>query len=180
MEDFLRSVERRAFRMARYHVANEEDALDIVQDAMLKLVERYADRPCEEWRPLFWRILRNRVKDAHRRSSVLGRLKAMAGFLAPSGAGESREIVGDPMDRFPGDPSDDPSRRAELSDASARLDQALQNLPARQREAFLLRAWEGLSVRETALAMGCTQGSVKTHHSRAISALREQLGEHWP
>ncbi len=188
MEQFLKSVERKAFLMARYAVSDDEEALDIVQDAMLKLVERYGERPEAEWRPLFWRILRNRIQDTHRRRSALGRLMAMAGFLSvPAGAagrgkaGDTKnDEAGPSIEAMAGPAEEEPPRRYALAKASQQLEQALRTLPTRQREAFLLREWEGLSVNEAAKAMGCSEGSVKTHHFRALKALREQLAEHWP
>jgi RNA polymerase sigma-70 factor, ECF subfamily len=170
MNGFLASVERRAYRMAQIALRHEDDALDAVQDAMLQLARRYARRPSEEWRPLFYRILQNRIRDLQRRRAVRARVLAFLPWSAED------EDDGDPVDRAP-DPSPGPAARVEGGEIGVALQRAVGLLPARQREAFLLRSLEGLDVAETAAAMGCTEGSVKTHYSRAVHALREQLGE---
>jgi len=168
LNGFLASVERRAFRMAQIALRHEEDALDAVQDAMLQLARRYARRPSEEWRPLFYRILENRIRDLQRRRAVRSRVLA---FLPWSGEDEDD----DPVARAP-DPAPGPATQAEGGEIGVALQRAVGLLPARQREAFLLRNLEGLDVAQTAAAMGCSEGSVKTHYSRAVHTLREQLG----
>lgn len=172
MNAFLAEVEKRAFNMARFAVKDTEDALDIVQDTMLTLVRRYGERPREEWRPLFFRILESRIGDFHRRTSVRRRLFGWLG-TAPDADGE------DALEQAPDPGVADPSARAALDGTVSALDEALAALPGRQRQAFLLRSVEGLSVADTARAMGCSEGSVKTHHSRAVAALREALQDHW-
>lgn len=171
MEAFLREVETRAFRIAVVSTRDAHEALDIVQDAMISLTRRYADKSAEEWRPLFYRILKNRIRDWQRRSIV--RTRVMSFF----GGQESDEY--DPVAQAPGPSSDNPADALERSDAMQALEQALGELPARQREAFVLRNFEGLDVAETAVAMGCSDGSVKTHYSRAVHRLRDMLGEHY-
>jgi RNA polymerase sigma-70 factor (ECF subfamily) len=168
LDAFLASAERRGFRMAELALGHREDALDAVQEAMIKLVG-YRDRPAAEWTPLFWSILRRQVTDRHRRNAVRRRVLTVLGM-----AGEERE---DPLEMLP-DPNEDPERR--LADAAAwsALGKAVRALPRRQREAYLLRELQGLDVRETAAAMGCSEGSVKTHLSRAMAALRKHL-EDW-
>jgi RNA polymerase sigma-70 factor, ECF subfamily len=167
---FLASVERRAFRTAQIALRHEQDALDAVQDAMLQLARRYARRPSEEWRPLFYRILENRIRDLQRRRAVRSRVLA---FLPWN---REDEDEADPVERAP-DPAPGPAAEVEGDQLGLVLQQAVSQLPARQREAFLLRNLEGLDVAETAAAMGCSEGSVKTHYFRAVHALREQLGE---
>jgi RNA polymerase sigma-70 factor (ECF subfamily) len=167
---FLAGVERRAFAMARLATGQPDDALDLVQDAMLRLAERYADRPSEEWAPLFFRILNNRITDHHRRQAVRRRLFGWFGPRDP----EQEE---DPLEQVPGPSAEAPDRRMELDGDMARLEEALQALPLRQRQTFLLRTWEGLDVAATARALSISEGSVKTHHFRAIRALREALEE---
>jgi RNA polymerase sigma-70 factor (ECF subfamily) len=169
LNGFLAGVERRAYRMAWIALRHDEDALDAVQDAMLQLARRYARRPCEEWRPLFYRILENRIRDLQRRRTVRSRVLA---FLPWSGDEEDS----DPVERAP-DPAPGPAAEVEGGQIGVALQHAVGLLPARQREAFLLRTLEGLDVAETATAMGCSEGSVKTHYSRAVHTLREQLGE---
>ena len=170
MEAFLREVETRAFRIAVVSTRDAGEALDIVQDAMISLARRYADRSVDEWRPLFYRILKNRVRDWQRRRIVRGRVMSFFG-------GQEGEEY-DPIAQAPGPSSEDPTEALARSDAMDALEQALRDLPRRQREAFMLRNFEGLGVAETAAAMGCSDGSVKTHYSRAVHRLRETLGEH--
>jgi RNA polymerase sigma-70 factor (ECF subfamily) len=169
---FLAGVERKAFRMAQIALRDADDALDAVQDAMLQLVRRYAERPEAEWKPLFYRILENRVRDQHRRRSVRNRVFAWL----PGHGREAEEAVADPIAEA-GDPGPGPEALLESGQALAALEAALRRLPARQRQAFLLRNFEGLDVAGTAAAMGCSQGSVKTHYFRAVQALRGMLGE---
>jgi RNA polymerase sigma-70 factor, ECF subfamily len=170
---FLAEVERKAYRMAKIALRHDEDALDAVQDAMMQLSRRYADRPQAEWRPLFYRILENRVRDAQRRRTVRGRVMAWLPWNADEG-----ETAADPLEHAP-DLAPGPAAQAEGNEIMTALQAALQKLPARQRECFLLRSIEGMDVAETAAAMGCSDGSVKTHYSRAVQSLREQLGEFW-
>ncbi len=139
---------------------------------MLQLARAYADRPAEEWKPLFYRILENRIRDMQRRRTVRGRIIAWL----PSRAGDEDDEEPDPIQQAPS-PEPQPVRRLEIDEAMAALEKALQGLPRRQQQAFLLRSLEGLDVAETASAMGCSQGSVKTHYFRAVQALRAQLGE---
>jgi RNA polymerase sigma-70 factor (ECF subfamily) len=170
IEAFLRDVETRAFRIALMNVRDRDEALDIVQDCMIRLVRRYSRRPSEEWRPLFYRILQNRIRDVQRRRSVRSRVLSFFGGV------EGEEY--DPIVAAPGPSSDNPLDRVLAQDAMQALEQALLMLPARQREAFTLRNFEGLDVAQTAVAMNCTEGSVKTHYSRAVHRLRELLREH--
>ena len=168
LDTFLADVERRAFRMAELSLGHREDALDTVQDAMIRFVA-YRDRPESEWTPLFWSILRRAVTDRHRRAAVRRGVMAVLG--------RSEEHDEDPLERLP-DPGQDPSGRRADDEAWQALRRALRTLPGRQREAYLLRELQGLDVADTAAAMGCSEGSVKTHLSRAMAALRIQL-EDW-
>lgn len=161
LDAFLASIERRAFRFAELALRDREDALDAVQDAMIRLAA-YAPRPHAEWTPLFWRILRSRIVDAQRRR--LFRLR----WLVPSHDGDEPPL--DWADHAP-----DPARSHEGRESYARLHAAMRALPTRQREAFTLRVLEELDVADTARAMGCSQGAVKTHLSRAREALQRQL-----
>lgn len=168
LDAFLASVERRGFRMAELALGHREDALDAVQEAMIRLVS-YRDRPPAEWTPLFWSILRRQVTDRHRRNAVRRRVLSVLG--RPD---EERE---DPLEMLP-DTDEDPARRHADAAAWSALGKALRALPRRQREAYLLRELQGLDTAGTAAAMGCSEGSVKTHLSRAMAALRIQL-EDW-
>lgn len=171
LEAFLAGVERKAFRIAQIALRDADDALDAVQDAMLQLVRRYAARPEPEWKPLFYRILENRLRDQHRRRGVRNRV-----FAWLPGRGGEDEDAADPIAEA-GDPGPGPEARVQAGEALAALEQALRRLPGRQRQVFLLRNFEGLDVAGTAVAMGCSEGSVKTHYHRAVQALRGMLGE---
>jgi len=169
---FLAEVERRALRIAEIGVRNRDDALDLVQDAMIKLARNYSDRSSDEWTPLFYRILQNGMRDWHRRQAVRNRV--MVWFGRGTRDDEDFDIVAaapDPIGRSP----DEELQNSEAMDS---LESAVQELPLRQREAFMLRTFEGLDVAGTAVAMGCSEGSVKTHYSRAIHSLRDTLREH--
>jgi RNA polymerase sigma-70 factor (ECF subfamily) len=170
LERFLAGVERRAFRIARMAVRDDDDAMDIVQDAMIRLARNYAARPTEEWKPLFYRILSNGIRDFIRRRRVRRRVMAWL----PRQAGDEEGL--DPVEQAP-DPAGGPRELLEGAEALAALETGLAALPDRQREAFMLRALEGLDVAGTAVAMGCSEGSVKTHYFRAVHALKERLGE---
>jgi RNA polymerase sigma-70 factor (ECF subfamily) len=171
IEAFLREIEARAYRIAVLSIRNRDDALDVVQDAMIRLVRRYALRPSDEWRPLFYRILQNRIRDVQRRKTVRTRVMSFFGGL-------ESDDEHDPIAAAPGPAHDDPLEHLVAGDAMQALEQALLQLPARQREAFALRNFEGLDVAQTAVAMRCSEGSVKTHYSRAVHRLRELLKEH--
>jgi RNA polymerase sigma-70 factor (ECF subfamily) len=175
MDRFLASVERRALVMAEISVRDREEALDLVQDAMFAFVRSYRNKLQEEWPPLFYRVLQNRIRDWHRRNRVRSRWR---GWLGSST--KETESEPDPIQAAPDRQSVEPDKTAERLDASDALITAVHHLPLRQQQAFLLRTWEGLDVTETALAMGCSSGSVKTHLSRALRSLRDQLEEHWP
>ncbi|HUL17785.1 MAG TPA: RNA polymerase sigma factor [Steroidobacteraceae bacterium] len=171
LNQFLASVELKAFKIAQAALRHEDDALDAVQDAMLQLARAYAARPPQEWKPLFYRILENRIRDMQRRRTVRGRVIAWLPFR-----GEDEEDEADPISQA-ASPEPQPAKRLELEEAMGALEQALGALPRRQRQAFLLRTLEGMDVAETAAAMGCSEGSVKTHYFRAVQSLRAHLGE---
>ena len=164
LEQFLAGIDARAFRFAELGLRHREDALDAVQDSMMKMLG-YRDRPAAEWSPLFWSILRNRIVDIQRRG--LFRLR----WLLPG----STDKDGEPVDWA--DDGPDPSRNHDSREAWSRISEALRTLPNRQREAFTLRVLEELDVADTARVMGCSEGSVKTHLSRAREAMQKQLEE---
>jgi RNA polymerase sigma-70 factor (ECF subfamily) len=175
--------------MAMIATANQEDALDIVQDAMLKLAVNYADRTESEWGPLFHRIVQSTILDWYRRQKVRNHWRVFLEYtgLAQQGtkhAGSDSRHDGDcgvvsVVEQFADHQAVGPVLRVANERSIEALDAALHQLPLRQQQAFLLRAWEGLSVEDTAEAMGCSQGSVKTHYSRAVHALRTQLEDHY-
>ncbi|WP_343037774.1 RNA polymerase sigma factor [Pseudoxanthomonas gei] len=162
LELFLAEVGTRAFRFAEAGLRSRDDALDAVQEAMMKMLG-YRQRPAEEWTPLFWSILRRKIVDIQRRGNF--RLR----FFAPPNE-RSEDSLADWADSAAG-----PSRSHDQREAYSRLTVALRTLPARQREAFTLRVLEELDVADTARAMGCSEGSVKTHLSRARGALQKQM-----
>jgi RNA polymerase sigma-70 factor (ECF subfamily) len=173
LNSFLAEVERRALRIAEISVRDRDEALDLVQDAMIKLARNYAERPEGEWTPLFYRILQNGVRDWHRRQKVRNRV--MVWFGRSSAAEDDYDVTAnapDPSGRAP-------DEQLENHEAMQRLEVSVHEQPARQREAFMLRTFEGLDVAGTAVAMGCSEGSVKTHYSRAVHSLRDKLGDHW-
>ncbi len=163
LDAFLADVGARAFRFAELGLRQRDDALDAVQDAMMKMLA-YRDRPATEWTPLFWSILRSRIVDLQRRRTF--RLR----WLAPQHHADAETIDW-------ADSSPDPARHHDGRQAWGRIAEALRGLPRRQREAFTLRVFEELDVASTAQAMGCGEGSVKTHLSRAREALQRQLEE---
>jgi RNA polymerase sigma-70 factor (ECF subfamily) len=175
LNQFLGRMERHSFIMSQIATRNREDSLDIVQDAMLGFVRHYASRPEDEWKPLYYRVLNSRIRDWQRRNIVRSRFRAWLGFF-----GDETEEAEDPLERIADSSSPDPAQRLILDDSAEAVRVALRTLPLRQRQAFLLRAWEGMDVKETALAMGCSEGSVKTHYSRAVHALRGLLEEYRP
>ena len=175
LNQFLAGIERRAFRMAEMATASREDALDLVQDAMLGLCKSYADRDEQEWAPLFYRILQSRINDWYRRTKVRNRFRVWLGM-----GRSADDQIDDPVQTAPDYSQPDSVERLQQDAAMLALQAALEALPLRQQQVFMLRSWEGLDTATTAYAMGCSEGSVKTHYSRAVHRLREVLGEHWP
>lgn len=163
LEEFLVNTEKRAFRMARFSVGNDADALDIVQDAMMKLVENYAHKSSDQWKPLFYRILQNRIMDFHR-----GQKNRWA-FWKSANDDEFQSDI------FDHDQSQTPASWLTAERLSAAILSEIENLPRQQQQCFLLRGWEGLSVRDTAQAMQISEGSVKTHYSRAMARLNKMM-----
>ena len=174
LNDFLAGVELRAFKIAQIALRHEADALDAVQDAMLHLARAYAARPAEEWKPLFYRILENRIRDVQRRRMVRGKVMAWLPFRRGEEDDEMPDLVEQAASHDPG-----PVHMLQIDETMKKLEAAVQALPARQQQAFLLRCLEGMDVAETAAAMGCSEGSVKTHYFRALNTLRAQLGDFW-
>ncbi len=177
LSEFLAQVERRAYKQAQFAVRDEHVALDIVQDAMMKLAESYGDHPAEEYPMLFQRILQNTIRDHYRRQKVRSFWTTLMSSLTPHHGDEEF----DPLESLQDEDNDSqPARPEQALDQAqliAAIEEALAKLPARQREAFLLRYWEEMDTAETAAAMGCSEGSVKTHCSRATHALSAMLRE---
>jgi RNA polymerase sigma-70 factor (ECF subfamily) len=175
LSEFLASVERRAYKQALFAVRDEHVALDIVQDAMLKLAEKYGDKPLAELPMLFQRILQNTIRDYYRRQKVRSMWTTLMSSLIP----QHDQDDFDPLETLQDDDNNSQSARPDASLEQSQLlviiETELTKLPARQREAFLLRYWEDMDTAETAAVMGCSEGSVKTHCSRATHALAAAL-----
>jgi RNA polymerase sigma-70 factor (ECF subfamily) len=175
LSEFLKSVERRAFKQAYFAVHDDNVALDVVQDSMLKLSEKYADKPLEELPMLFQRILQNSIRDHYRRQKVRNLWTTL---LSSFSFGKDDEDE-DPLETLEAadgsNAAGNPAEQFERMQTIGFIEEELRKLPARQREAFLLRYWEGLDVAETAEVMGCSEGSVKTHCSRATHTLADAL-----
>lgn len=176
LSEFLAGVERRAFKQALFAVRNEESALDIVQDSMLKLSERYGDRPTAELPLLFQRILQNTIRDYYRRQKVRSTWTTLLSTLS---GGDSSDEDSDPLETLLTEDAenspDTPHGRLLQTQVIAIIEQEVAKLPLRQRQAFLMRYWEDMDIAETAFAMGCSEGSVKTHCSRATQTLASAL-----
>lgn len=167
LNSFLSSMERRAFRMAELATRNTDQAMEIVQDSMFALVKKYSHKNESEWGPLFHRILQSKIRDWYRRSKMRNSIFGILSFKS-----DDHE---DPVQKAEDIQSLGPEKTTSNEQLMSVTLIAIRNLPLRQQQAFLLRAWEGYDVKETASAMGCSQGSVKTHYSRAIKALKNQL-----
>ncbi len=174
IDSFLASIEHRAYRFALYELWDREAALDAVQDSMWRLVERYADRPAGEWPALFFTILRNRTTDA-KRWRVAQRLRGLLGGTSKSERDDREDI----WMTLPAPEHETPEAEQTATEQRRALERALAELPTRQRQVFLLREWQGMTTIETARTLGCSEGSVKQHHFRALRALRGKLSEVW-
>lgn len=174
LSDFLASVERRAFKQAVFAIREDAGALDVVQDAMLKLAENYGDRPAAELPLLFTRILQNTIHDFFRRRKVRSTWVTLFSALTPDDDEDTDPL--DTLEALAGtEKAESASDKFEREQVVSIIEEEIARLPARQREAFLLRYWEDFDVAETAAAMGCSEGSVKTHCSRATHALARAL-----
>lgn len=174
LDGFLASVELQAYHIARYALWDREAALDVVQDSMLRLVERYAQRPTAEWSALFFTIVRNRINDVRRTRRLRAGVARVAGFFRGDDAtDEGPESTAESI----ADPGNTPEQSLLERSMRAQIDDAMRALPERQRQVLILREWQELSVKETAQALGCSEGTVKQHHFRALAALRKTLAE---
>ena len=176
LSDFLESVERRAFKQAVYAVRKDESALDIVQDAMIKLAEKYGDKPAAELPLLFQRILQNTIHDYFRREKVRGTwISLFSSLSGDRDDGDEFDILETYEAESGTEAAESSADKVERQQVLSVIEEEVQKLPTRQREAFLMRYWEDMDVAETAAAMGCSEGSVKTHCSRATHALAQAL-----
>lgn len=162
---FFSSIEKRAFRRAQIATGNADDALDIVQDAMVSLINKYAHKEAQDWKLLFHKILSNRIMDWHRRTAIKKRFGTWL-----SSNDEQLEQA-----EFEDHSAGNPEEMTETNQSIAMLEAALQELPLKQQQVFLLRAWEGLSEKETSVAMSCSVGTIKSHYSRARNFLKNKL-----
>ncbi len=177
LDHFLSSVEKRALRMAQLSTGDAEVALDIVQDAMLKLVQNYADKTELELRPLFYRILANRIKDWHRHQNR--RWMIFDRWFGRSATGDEIAEEESAIEQLAGDLHWQPDRQVASEFSRQALERAVSALSLRQQQAFMLRCWEGASTAETAVIMGCTEGTVKTLYARSLTFLRQHLEDHY-
>ncbi len=174
LSDFLAGVERRAYKQALFAVRDNDSALDIVQEAMIKLAENYGDRPAAELPLLFTRILQNATHDHFRRQKVRSTWVTLFSALTPADDDDADPL--ETLEALAGsEQAESAADKVERAQMVAIIEEEIARLPARQREAFLLRYWEDFDVAETAAAMGCSEGSVKTHCSRATHALARAL-----
>ncbi|MBS0308161.1 MAG: RNA polymerase sigma factor [Proteobacteria bacterium] len=172
LSDFLENVERRAFKQAVYAVRKDESALDIVQDAMIKLAEKYGDKPAAELPLLFQRILQNTIHDYFRREKVRNTWVSLFSSMGGDTDGaEDFDLLESYTPEEGSQAAESGADKLEREQILNIIDEEIQKLPPRQREAFLMRYWEDMDVAETAAAMGCSVGSVKTHCSRATHTL---------
>ncbi len=168
IDSFLASVEKQAYVIAMAACQNRDTALDIVQDSMFSMVKNYISKPSDQWAPLFFRVLNNRISDHHRKRGF-SRLTQWFGRNE-----KESEIVDDAVDQLDS-PDFGPDVMLESLDMNATMQSALESLSVKQQQALVLRLWQGMSVKETAGVMGVSEGSVKTHLSRAVREMREQL-----
>lgn len=170
IEQFLASVEKKAYRMAEIATRSSPDALDIVQDTMIKLVEKYSDKPHQEWKPLFYRILQSRIMDYFRKQKLTRSIFFWRQFDDGENSNQDT-LISQASDHI------GPERELSGSQSVSQVSEALKQLPTRQQQCFLLRSWEGLNVKQTAEAMKCSEGSVKTHYARAKESLKKALND---
>lgn len=171
MQQFLASIEGRAFRIAQFATHNRDDALELVQESMMKLVQNYAGRTANDWNALFYSILQSRIRDWHRRQSVRNRFRHWF-------SRDDDENTEDQLEQLPAAPSSNPALQLSNEQFMESLQDELGALPYRQQQVFLLRVWEGFDVAQTAAVMQCSESAVKTHHARALEKLRKKLEEH--
>ncbi len=180
LSDFLAGTEKRAYKQALFAVHDEHVALDIVQDSMMKLALKYASKPTEELPLLFQRILQNTIRDYYRRQKIRSLWTTLFSAFTPNDQDKNQEDF-DILETLQIKPESnftkEPDAQLERSQLIGLIEKAIEILPARQREAFILRYWEEMSLAETALIMKCSEGSVKTHCSRAVHALATILRE---
>lgn len=174
LDQFLQSIEGRAFAMANMALHNEADALDVVQDTMIKLATKYADLNDEQqWRALFFKMLENRIKDFYRKQNRWHKIFEFAGKFQK----DDEESVDEDTNGRQGIDEEGPEQILQFTQSSEEIIALIETLPLKQQQCFLLRSWEGFSVKETAEAMEIGEGSVKTHYHRAVQKIKEALDQ---
>ena len=168
IDSFLKEVQVRAFRIAMISIKDEDESKDVVQDSMISLATKYSDRPPDEFAPIFYRILFNKIKDWHRKTIVRRRFFSFIGFS---------DSKADPIESAESD-NIDPMKLNEAEEVSTIIQDSIDNLPSRQKQAFILRNFEGMSVKNVSKVMKCSEGSVKTHYFRAMQKLKIELAEY--
>lgn len=171
MEAFLAEIEKKAYHMAAFATKSHADALDLLQDSMIKLVSNYADKPAEQWKPLFYKILQNRIRDWHRQQKVKNLIFFWQSPQKSDDDGDDWLVESQMVDEKSLTPESDIAKAQQQQAALGHLKQ----LSDKQQQCFLLRSWEGMSTAQTAEIMECSEGSVKTHYSRAVTKLRELM-----
>lgn len=179
LDKFLAGVERQAYRIALYGLRDSEAALDAVQDSMMKLVEKYRGRPAHEWPALFFTILNHRITDMQRWRKLREAGGKLVSFFTHREDGEEEDLLENGLGLSEADRQRTPENALKWRQAGQHIDRALLRLSERQRQVFLLREWQGFDVRETARILGCTEGTIKQHHFRAMKSLRAELAEVW-
>lgn len=170
IQAFLQSIEKRAYKMAYMATRKEEDALDLLQNAMMKLVEKYSDKPESELKPLFYAILQNQIKNWYRQQAQISKW-----FFWQKSDYDADDYEQELMPQ--GTEEITPEQLLQTGQEQQQLLDVLEQLPVKQQQCFLLRSWEGLSVKETAKVMNCSEGTVKTHMSRASQKLQQAMAE---
>ncbi len=171
MGQFFASVERQAFQYALMATSCPDDALELVQESMMALMKNYNHKPSNEWKPLFFRVLNNKITDFYRRNHLIKRW-----FLQSTSKDDEKASL---LEDYVKDTGNNPDKQLEKKQMMHQVEHCLQSLSSKQRQAFLLRAWQGFNIEETALAMQCSKGSVKVHYSRAISKLKTLMSEYY-
>lgn len=182
LNEFLAQAQKKAYHVAYGALWDQETALDVVQESMMRLVEYYRERPAAEWPALFRTILNSKIND-QRRKRLLANSKRKLLSLTGLGLSDTERDENLAEAELPSTPHDsgisDPEAGASSGELKQRIEDALSTLAERQRQVFLLREQLGLSIRDTAETLGCSENSIKQHHFRALRAMRLKLSEVW-
>jgi RNA polymerase sigma-70 factor (ECF subfamily) len=182
LNDFLANVQTKAFHIAYGALWDQETALDVVQESVMRLVEYYRDKPEKDWPALFRTILNSKINDQRRKrmlAQAKRKLLSLTGLGLADAASDEQMLEAELPSRQHEEGFSDPEAEVTAGELKLHIEQALVTLAERQRQVFLLREQLGLSIRETAEALGCSENSIKQHHFRALRALRGLLSEVW-